>query len=89
MVNCCNSWPHSYFEQNVHVLVKIAWVHLEGELASQLQARELERLKGISISNQHKTTILCDKNTGELLYNTIGEKTDGKNGPTANLGTQS
>ena len=44
------------------------------EVGRGLQAGELERLKGIGITNQRETTILWDKTTGQCLHNAIGEK---------------
>ena len=44
------------------------------EVGSKLQPEELERLKGIGITNQRETTILWDKTTGQCLHNAIGEK---------------
>ena len=67
MINCYNSWPHSYYEQDPHKLLKSVTDCLD-DVASQLQAGDLERLKGIGISNQRETTILWDKTTGDPLY---------------------
>ena len=64
---------HSWFEQDPDELVESVRVCLE-EVGRGLQPGELERLKGIGITNQRETTILWDKTTGKCLHNAIGEK---------------
>ena len=64
---------HSWFEQDPDELVESVRVCLE-EVGRGLQVGELERLKGIGITNQRETTILWDKTTGRCLHNAIGEK---------------
>ena len=48
---------HSWFEQDPDELVESVRVCLE-EVGSKLQLEELERLKGIGITNQRETTTL-------------------------------
>ena len=64
---------HSWFEQDPDELVESVRECLE-EVGSKLQPEELERLKGIGITNQRETTILWDKTTGQCLHKAIGEK---------------
>ena len=64
---------HSWFEQDPDELVDSVRECLE-EAGSKLQPEELERLKGIGITNQRETTILWDKTTGRCLHNAIGKK---------------
>ena len=64
---------HSWFEQDPDELVDSVRECLE-EVGSKLQPEELERLKGIGITNQRETTILWDKTTGRCLHNAIGKK---------------
>ena len=69
---------HSWFEQDPDELVESVRVCLE-EVGRGLQAGELERLRGIGITNQRETTILWDKTTGRCLHNAIGEKLGNRN----------
>ena len=69
---------YSWFEQDPDELVKSVRECLE-EVGSKLQPEELERLKGIGITNQRETTILWDKTTGRCLHNAIGEKVGNRN----------
>ena len=73
LIDCYNSCPHSYYEQDPHEVLKSVIDCLDN-VANQLQQQgNLKRLKGFGISNERETTILWDKTTGDPLDNAICE----------------